>query len=221
MDPTLLPDPRPFIQAAITALPLALLVLVGAAVVQFILNRGLMILADRTHLTPQDLMPLRKILKSVLYLVTAILILTVFGVNLGGLWAIMSTILAMVAIGFVAVWSLLSNVSSTVIILLFRPFSVGDELEFAGEPVKGKVVDLNFLYTTLRAEDGMLIQIPNNLFFQKSVKRRRCAGSISLAQQLNRSEAADDHEHPANGATTPAAAPPVTAPAPLTAPRPL
>lgn len=191
MDTTLLPDLRPLIQAAVTALPLALLVLVGAAFVQFILNRGLNLLASRTHLAPTDLLPLKKVLKSVLYLVTSILILTVFGVNLGGLWAILSTILAMVAIGFVAVWSLLSNVSSTVIILLFRPFAIGDELEFAGEPVKGKVVDLNFLYTTLRDAEGSLIQIPNNLFFQKSVKRRPCLGSISLAEQLNRDQAAE------------------------------
>lgn len=186
----LVPNLQPIIQAAVTALPLALLVLVGAALVQFLLNRGLVILADRTRLTPEDLLPLKKVLKSVLYLVTAILILTVFGVNLGGLWAILSTILAMIAIGFVAVWSLLSNVSATVIILLFRPFSIGDELEFAGEPVKGRVADLNFLYTTLRTADGGLVQIPNNLFFQKSLIRRPGAHHVSLAQQLGRAEPA-------------------------------
>ncbi len=191
MDSSFLPDFQPIIQTAIKVLPLALLVLIGAGVVQLILNRGLNLVANRASLRPADILPLKKILKSILYLVTSILILTIFGVNLGGLWAILSTILAMVAIGFVAVWSLLSNVSSTVIILLFRPFSIGDELEFAGETVKGKVVDLNFLYTTLREEDGTLIQIPNNLFFQKSVKRRRALSAISLAEQLNRDEAAE------------------------------
>lgn len=192
MDATqVLPDLQPIIQGFIKAAPLAVLVLIGAGVVQFLISRGLALLADRTSLEPHDLLPLRKVLKTVLYLVTSILILTVFGVNLGGLWAILSTILAMLAIGFVAVWSLLSNVSATVIILLIRPFSVGDELEFPGETVKGKVVDLNFLYTTLRADDGGLVQIPNNLFFQKSLVRRRATSAISLAQQLNRTEAAN------------------------------
>ncbi len=190
MDTSYLPDLHALTRAAFTALPLALLVLVGAAIVQVLIVRGLNLIADRAHLAPTDLLPVRKVLKALLYVVTAILILTVFGVNLGGLWAILSTVLAMVAIGFVAVWSLLSNVSSTVIILLFRPFAVGDELEFAGEPVKGKVVDLNFLYTTLQAADGALFQIPNNLFFQKSLKRRRSLVPVSLAEQLNRREAA-------------------------------
>jgi small-conductance mechanosensitive channel len=190
MDTSLLPDLQPIIQAAVKVLPLALLVLLGAGVVQVLLGRGLALLADRTRLEPADLLPLKKVLKSVLYLVTAVLLLTVFGVNLGGLWAVMSTILAMVAIGFVAVWSLLSNISCTLIILLFRPFAVGDEIEFAGEPVKGKVVDLNFLYTTLRADDGGLFQIPNNLLFQKTIKRRPGVPAVSLAQQLNRADAA-------------------------------
>ncbi len=188
MDTSYLPDFQAFTRAALTALPLTILVLIGAAVVQMLITRGLNLLADRTHLERTDLLPVGKFLKTLLYLVTAILILTVFGVNLGGLWAILSTVLAMIAIGFVAVWSLLSNVSSTVIILLFRPFAVGDELEFAGEPVKGKVVDLNFLYTTLRTADGALFQIPNNMFFQKSLKRRRSLAPGSLAQQLNRAE---------------------------------
>lgn len=188
---SLIPDLQPIVQTAVKVLPLAVLVLIGAGIVRLILERGLNLVAKRANLRPADILPLKKILKSILYLVTAILILTVFGVNLGGLWAILSTVLAMVAIGFVAVWSLLSNVSSTVIILLFRPFAIGDEIEFAGEAVKGRVVDLNFLYTTLREPDGTLIQIPNNLFFQKSVKRRRSTCAITLAEQLARDEAAE------------------------------
>jgi small-conductance mechanosensitive channel len=191
MDTRLLPDIQPILQALIKALPLALIVLLAAAALQFVIGRGLAFLATRTRLAPAELLPLKKVLNSILYLITVVLILTVFGVNLGGLWAVMSTILAMVAIGFVAVWSLLSNVSSTLIILFFRPFAIGDELEFVGEPVKGKVIDLNFLYTTLRAEDGAFIQIPNNLFFQKSLRRRPSVCAISLAEQLNRPQAAE------------------------------
>ena len=92
---------------------------------------------------------------------------------------------AMIAIGFVAVWSVLSNVSCTVIMLIARPFNIGDEIEFAGEPIKGRVVDLNFVYTTLQDEEGRLQQIPNNLFFQKMIKRRLNPLPVTLAAQLS------------------------------------
>lgn len=178
------------VQKVITTLPAALAVIIGALVVKFLLNRGLDLLADRTRLTRSDVAPLRKVLGWLVFAGTIIVLLGVFGFNLGGLWAMISTIMGLVAIGFVAVWSVLSNVSCTVVILFFRPFGLGDQVEFAGEPVKGKVVDLNFLYTTLETEDGALMQIPNNLFFQKVVRRRKATteSQLSLAEQLGREE---------------------------------
>lgn len=191
MDTSLIPDTEPIIRTLLKVLPVALLVLVGAAAARFLLNRGLNLVARRARLCPSNFLPIKKILNGLLYAVTVVLLLTLFGVNLGGIWAVLSTVLAMIAIGFVAVWSLLSNVSSTLLILLTRPFAVGDEVEFAGEQVKGKVVDLNFLYTTLRDTDGTLVQIPNNQFFQKCLKRKRGTPAISLAEQLSRDTAAE------------------------------
>ncbi|HEX9782792.1 MAG TPA: mechanosensitive ion channel domain-containing protein [Opitutaceae bacterium] len=165
---------------------LAIVAIVAAAVViKFLLNRSLQLAADRTRLTNNDIAPLRKVGGWVLVAVTVVLLLGVVGIPLTGAWAVLSTILAMVAIGFVAVWSVLSNVSCTFLILFFRPFDVGDEIEFTGEPVKGQVVDLNFIFTTLRTDDQALLQIPNNLLFQKVVKRRKGTGSVTLAEQLN------------------------------------
>ena len=36
--------------------------------------------------------------------------------------------------------------------------------------LKGKAIDFNLMFTTLRADDGGMIQVPNNLFFQKVVR---------------------------------------------------
>jgi small-conductance mechanosensitive channel len=113
-----------------------------------------------------------------------VLLLGILGFNLGGIWAMFATIVGMVAIGFVAVWSVLSNALCTLIILAYRLFEVGDELEFPGEQINGKVVDLNFIYTTLLALDGGLLQVPNNLFLQKVVRRGPGKAAVSLAEQL-------------------------------------
>lgn len=187
-----LPDFAELARITLAALPAALAVIVGAIIVRFLVNRGLKLIADRTRLTDSDVAPVRKVAGWFIFAATIVLLLGVFGFNLGGLWAMLSTILGLVAIGFVAVWSVLSNISCTLVILFFRPFAVGDQVEFAGEPVKGKVVDLNFLYTTLATEDGALLQIPNNLFFQKVVRRRPGVAepATSLAEQLNRKEPA-------------------------------
>lgn len=109
------------------------------------------------------------------WLVVALLILVVMigvGVDLQGLWLTLVPVLSLVAIGFVAMWSILSHMLASVLILIFRPFEVGDRVEILGDDaVLGEVTDLNPVYTTLRADDGGTLQVPNNLFFQKALKR--------------------------------------------------
>lgn len=173
------------IPAFLAALPVALIIIVGAIVLNMLLGRAMIILAHRTHLTDLDVLPVRNLVSWLIRIVAVILILGVFGFQIGGIWAMLSTILGLVAIGFVAVWSLISHTTATMLLLFLRPFHVGDDIEFAGEPVRGRVVDINFFFTTLVDHDGMLQQIPNNLFFQKTLKRRKHANPISLAIQLH------------------------------------
>ena len=102
----------------------------------------------------------------------AVAALFALGFDLQGLWSTLVAVLSLVAIGFVAMWSILSHMLASILIVIFRPFEVGDRVEIVGDdPVLGEVTDLNPVYTTLRTDDGGTLQIPNNLFFQKVLKR--------------------------------------------------
>lgn len=129
--------------------------------------------------------PLQVLAKWGLFVIAFLLVLQNFGLELRGLWGLISTILALVAIGFVAVWSILSNISSAAIIVVSRPFLIGDTVEFVGEPLKGKVQRLGLLYTTLEESEGTVIQVPNNIFFQRCVRRTKGNGKTSLLDSLN------------------------------------
>jgi small-conductance mechanosensitive channel len=98
--------------------------------------------------------------------------LLAIGIDLQGLWSTVMAAFSLIAIGFVAMWSILSHMLASVLIVIFRPFEVGDRVELLGDDeVIGEVTDLNPVYTTLRAADGGTLQVPNNVFFQKSLKR--------------------------------------------------
>jgi small-conductance mechanosensitive channel len=67
-----------------------------------------------------------------------------------------------------------------------QPFRVGDVIEVlegGDKPgVKGRVLDINLVYTTLSEETegaGTTLQLPNSLFFQRIVRRWN-DGSSSL-----------------------------------------
>ena len=88
---------------------------------------------------------------------TVLLIFGLFALEAVGLlenvWGVISAVVALIAVGFVAVWSILSNVMCTFMLLLFRPFNIGDDIEIL-EPtgttgLKGRVVHLNLMFTTL------------------------------------------------------------------------
>lgn len=111
----------------------------------------------------------------------ALAALLALGIDLQGLWSTLGAALSLVAIGFVAMWSILSHILASILIIIFRPFEVGDRVEIVGEnPVLGEVTDLNPVYTTLRAEDGGTLRVPNNLFFQKALKRHAPSALASL-----------------------------------------
>jgi len=193
-----------FLPRLLGALPLAIGIMVGVFLLNLLVGRALLVLAQRTHLTEMDVLPFRRGLRWLVRLLGGILILSVFGFEIGGLWAMLSTILGLVAIGFVAVWSLISHTSATMLILFLQPFQMGDDLEFPGEPVRGRAVDLNFFFTTLIDHQGVHFQIPNNLFFQKTLRRRKNQRIISLAAQLNSTEPIQVEWPPAPSIAVPA-----------------
>jgi small-conductance mechanosensitive channel len=87
----------------------------------------------------------------------------------------------MIAVGFIAVWSVLSNLLCSILLVIFRPFQLGDEIEITepvgGSSLRGKVMKFNVMYTTLLEDidgDKVTTNIPNNIFFQKAIRRHNC-----------------------------------------------
>jgi small-conductance mechanosensitive channel len=173
---------------AISHLPRALVYILIVTIAYYVAKRLIKLVATHTSTTFAN--PTLKATKYFFIFAGIILVCSAYEANLSNLWTMIGGVAALIAVGFVAVWSVLSNLSCTVLILFFRPFEVGDEIEFTDPAgLKGKVVNLNFAYTTLRGDDGRLVQIPNNLFFQRIVKRRLAQrGDTTLAEQLHKKE---------------------------------
>jgi len=129
---------------------------------------------------------IRRWARGVLALVVALIIVALAGFKMDSLWTFLTAVLAMLAIGFVAVWSILSNVLATFVILIWRPFNVGEWIEILPEGLEGQVVDINFVYTILKSEEGKKTAVPNNLFAQKFIRRSSVRGAPkrTLAEQL-------------------------------------
>jgi small-conductance mechanosensitive channel len=165
------------------AVVLALLVYLGYR----LLRRTLNALASHGRISVQMAFVTRRILRWGAVLLAAVLVLQQFGF-LRDVWTFLSAVLALVAIGFVAVWSVMSNVLCSLILIFARPFRVGDTIVIPSQGLEGKVINFTLLFTVLRDHDGSLIQIPNNTFFQTPIRRRPGTSDVSLQEQLEKTE---------------------------------
>lgn len=128
----------------------------------------------------------RRWFRGLLILLATLACVAIAGFQVESVWSFITTALALVAVGFVAVWSILSNILATFVILIWRPFYVGERIELVPDGVAGRVIDINFIYTILRTDEGERISVPNNMFAQKFIRRQSASPrpSRSLAEQL-------------------------------------
>ncbi len=100
-------------------------------------------------------------------------------VFLAGVWgfkqheiaAFASTILTALGIAFFAQWSLLSNITSSLILFFNHPLKLGDTIRVMDKdcPFEGEVTELTYFFVHLKTDGGEIITIPNSMIFQKSV----------------------------------------------------
>jgi len=146
---------------------LILFALIAILALNRLMRGWLRSLEARVHLSYETVLTLTRVVSGGLWLVTALLVLNLWGVSVSGMWTLLASAIAVIGVGFLAVWTMVSNVTASFFISLWRPFRLGQTVEILPEALKGRVIDRNLMFTMLRDEDGNLLQVPNNLFFQK------------------------------------------------------
>ena len=105
-------------------------------------------------------------LKASLYVILVVLILAGFGVNATSLAAVLGS--AGVAIGL-AIQGSLSNFAGGVLILLQKPFRVGDYIYEDAHKNEGVVQEIKIFYTRLKTAEGRMVILPNGELSNTSI----------------------------------------------------
>lgn len=184
----------------VTALEVVLIA-VGAWLAMRLAHRVLRKLT-KTYALPAEITILaRRVVAFVLYGGAVLWALERLGVSGAVLWAAFTGFATVGAVAFFAVWSVLSNLFCALLIYTTRAFRVGDLIELlegGDKPgLKGKVVDINLVYTTLHESGsehgGTTLQLPNSLFFQRTL--RRWHGDLARARLPSVAGVPESHRH--------------------------
>ena len=102
--------------------------------------------------------------KIALYIVLVVSIISVLGVPMASVITVLAS--CGVAVGL-ALQGALANIAGGIMLLIFRPFNVGDYIAAAGE--EGTVKNISLFYTVINTVDNKEITIPNGALMNANV----------------------------------------------------
>ena len=145
------------------------LVVAGLAIslLKKLLNNWLNRIQPRLQLSYATISTIIRVVTLIFWLIIVLLILDVWGIGLAGLWGLLISAIAVIGVGFLATWAIVSNFTASLFLTIWRPFRLGDTVVLLPENTAGRVTDRNLMFTVLREQDGCIINVPNNFFFQK------------------------------------------------------
>ncbi|MCF8464651.1 MAG: mechanosensitive ion channel family protein [Flavobacteriales bacterium] len=115
-----------------------------------------------------------KIVNILFFLLFASFILFIWGVNQNELVYFITSLLTVVGIAFLAQWSILSNITASLVIFFNHPVKIGDTIIVVDKEfnIEGRVSDIGIFFLIVKDEHGDQITIPTNLFMQKMIKKK-------------------------------------------------
>ena len=103
-------------------------------------------------------------LKWLLYIVLVVSIVAILGVPMASVITVLGTAGAAIAL---SLQGSLSNLAGGIMLVIFRPFKVGDFVEASG--VTGTVKEITLFYTVLNTVDNCRINVPNGALMNANI----------------------------------------------------
>ena len=115
---------------------------------------------------------MRKTITGLLFSAAIILIVLIWGVDKKELALFFSSFMAILGIALFAQWSLLSNITASIILFINHPAKIGDKIAVLDKdyPLTGKIRDIGAFFLILKTDEGEIVTIPNSLILSKMIQ---------------------------------------------------
>ena len=133
------------------------------------LKRVLRAVGETKQAAPQRAIYISKVFNFGLITVAAFLLSLIWGLDYNSVFLLASSVLAVLGVAFFAQWSILSNITASIVIFFSYPARIGDLVRIVDgdNTLEGEIQDINLFQVLIRDYKGDLINYPNNLIIQK------------------------------------------------------
>lgn len=128
-------------------------------------------IANVKNVSNRRLFYILKFFNIIVYISLFIVLATIWGVEFNGLMVFLSSMFAVIGIALFAQWSILSNLTSSIIIFFTFPARVGDRVKVldGDNTVTGEIKEITPFQIEIEDDEKNLILYPNNMFLQKPI----------------------------------------------------
>lgn len=146
-------------------------ILLFLLVIRYVLNTLITKISQKNGINMARIHLMHRYVTVALFILALVIIPFVFGVQAHDLVVIFSSVFAVIGIGLFAIWSILSNITSGIIMFFSFPYKVGDKIQILDKdfPIEAIIEDIRAFQLILRLDNGNIVTYPNNLMLQKAV----------------------------------------------------
>ena len=114
----------------------------------------------------------RRVVRAANTIVFLSVLAIIWEISLKGLSIYLASFLTVVGVGMFATWSILSNVTASIILFFFFPFRMGSKVKIidGDNSIEGVVANLSLFSIKIVLEDESEVYYPNNLAIQKGIR---------------------------------------------------
>ncbi|PWK18525.1 mechanosensitive ion channel domain-containing protein [Xanthomarina spongicola] len=160
-----------FFETYKTELIISVVLIIFILITRLILKKLIYKLGRATNINDARIRLISRYTTVTLVLITLLVETFIFGAQLKDLALLFSSVFAVLGIALFAIWSILSNITSGVIMFFSFPYKVGDKIQIHDKdfPIEAIIEDIRAFHLHLRLDNGDLVTYPNNLILQKAV----------------------------------------------------
>ncbi len=146
--------------------------LVAFAIIRFVVLRYIKKHANSNQLTKSRVIYVRKFTSMLLSFLFLLVVGFVWEVSLKGISIYLASIFTVVGVALFATWSILSNVTASLILFFFYPYRIGEHIRIqdGDNSIEGEIRDITLFYMKIKVGEEVFTY-PNNLVIQKPIKR--------------------------------------------------
>lgn len=140
-------------------------------VVRYIIKLSIKKIGRKSNINEARIGLISRYASLTLFLIAILIESFILGVSPADIALVFSSVFAVIGIALFAIWSILSNITSGVIMFFSFPYKVGDKIQIHDKdfPIEAIIEDIRAFHLHLRLDNGDLVTYPNNLILQKAV----------------------------------------------------